>query len=205
MTSDSAFEQLKERFSTSSWAVWGEDDMSDTSVIEAHRDRLHSRVVLVALNPSGPIDRPWGNFHSPSPGDRKLRRLFNRSSYRGAYMTDLIKDHIAPDASSVEDIDAEVMHRNVQVFRDEMDVLGADASTLFVLFGRQARWLFCEHLSFFYRNAVMCTHYAYYGATADVWVKEARQTLTEHWKRTQRIDSQDGVAELNTPEFVPYL
>jgi hypothetical protein len=47
----------------------------------------------------------------------------------------------------------------------------------------------------------MCTHYAYYGVTSEAW--EARYTLTEHWERTQRIDSQDGVAELNTPQFTP--
>jgi len=118
-------------------------------------------------------------------------------------MTDLLKDHIAPDASGVEEIDAKVMDRNVQLFRDEMDLLGADASTLFVLFGKKARWLFCEHLSFFYRNAVMCTHYAYYGVTTDAWVEEARQTLVKHWERTRQIDSQDGIAELNTPKFAP--
>jgi hypothetical protein len=170
MISNKAFEQLRERFSTSSWAVWSEDDITDTSVIETHRDVLHNRVVLVGLNPSGTIDRTWGNFHNTSPGDRKLRRLFNRSSYCGAYMTDLLKDHIAPNDSSVEDIDPDVMKRNVQLFRDEMEVLGADASTLFVLFGKKARWLFCKHLAFYYRNAVMCRHYAYYGVTADVWV-----------------------------------
>lgn len=203
MISNIAFEHLKDRFSTSSWAVWSEDDITDTSVVDTHRDVLHNRVVLVGLNPSGTIDRSWGNFHSPSPADRKLRRLFNRSSYRGAYMTDLLKDHIAPNDSSVEDIDPGVMERNVQLFRDEMDVLGADASTLFVLFGKKARQLFCEHPSFYYRNAVMCTHYACYGVTAEAWLENARKTLTRHWEWTQRIDSQDGVAELNTPKFVP--
>lgn len=203
MISDSAFEQLKDRFATSSWAVWSDTDITDTSVVEAHRDVLHNRVVLVGLNPSDAINRTWGNFHNTSPGDRKLRRLFNDSSYRGAYMTDLFKDHITPDDASVEDIAAGVIERNVQLFRDEMDVFGADASTLFVLFGKKARWLFCKHLAFYYRNAVMCTHYAYYGVTSEAWLEEARNTLTEHWERTQRIDSEDGIAELNTPPFTP--
>lgn len=203
MVGDTAFEQLKDQFSTSSWAAWSDDDITDTSVIPAHRDVLHNRVVLVGLNPSDVVNRAWSNFNNTSLSDRKLRRLFNDSSYRGAYMTDLFKDHIAPDDASVEAVDPDVIERNVQVFRDEMDVLGADASTLFVLFGKKARWLFCKHLAFYYRNAVMCTHYAYYGVTSEAWLEEARNTLTEHWERTQRIDSQDGIAELNTLEFMP--
>jgi hypothetical protein len=149
MIGDDAFERLKHRFATSSWAVWSDTDITDTSVIEAQRDVLHNRVVLVGLNPSDAINRTWGNFHNTSPGDRKLRRLFNDSSYRGAHMTDLFKNHIAPDDASVEDIDAGVIERNIQLFRDEMDVLGADAATLFVLFGKKARWLFCKHLAFY--------------------------------------------------------
>lgn len=180
MISKTTFTALRDQFSTSSWAVWNEDDMTDTSVIQANRDILHNRVVFVALNPSDTPEEERENFHGPSPGGRKLRRLLNKSSYRGAYMTDLIKTRIDPDASKMRDLDADVMAKNVRPFREEMDLLGAEATTLFVLFGRTARELFCKHLSFFYRNAVQCTHYSYYGVTSEAWVEDARETLTAH-------------------------
>lgn len=203
MISDTAFEALRDRFSTSSWAVWNEDEMMDTSVVEDNREVLHNQVVFAALNPSDTIERDWGNFHGTSPGGRKLRRLLNQSSYRGAYMTDLIKTRIEPDASQMRDIDADVLAKNVQLFREEMNILGAEATTLFVLFGQRARQLFCKHLSFFYRNAVLCTHYAYYGVTSETWVENARETLTAHWEKTERIDARNEEPGLNTPKFVP--
>jgi hypothetical protein len=203
MISDDAFDRLREQYGrTSSWAVWRDDDMRDTSAIEDHRDELHSEVVLVGLNASGSIDRTWSNFHSPQPGDRKLRHLLNESSYRGAYMTDILKGYIEPDSNKVENLPTELLDRNAQHFRDEMSLLGATSSTLFILFGRKVQNLFFENLSFFYRNAVTCTHYSYYGVTTEEWLEDVRSTLTAHWKKTERIEARNEGLDLGTPKFL---
>ena len=53
MISDSAFEQLKDRFSTSSWAVWSEDE----------DDVGDERYVVLVLNPL----RRTGQFPQSEP------------------------------------------------------------------------------------------------------------------------------------------
>jgi hypothetical protein len=88
--------------STDSVAVWESHDgskkakagMGTLPTAEQIRAELNANVVLVGLNISRGIDRPFGNFHPdyPSAQDYKLRHALQDSMFWGAYMTDVIKD-----------------------------------------------------------------------------------------------------------------
>jgi len=153
------FQSLSQYSRVASWAIWNENNPDDTSVIEKNIDILHSEVVLVGLNVSRNIDNDWANFHDNTHA-RKLRKLFNRSSYQGAYMTDLIKDHVAVSSKSLDNLDLAIIDMNIKAFKDEMTLLGANKSTLFILFGQPAQQLFIDELVFFFNNIATCTHYS---------------------------------------------
>ena len=74
---------------------------------------------------------------------------FNESPFRGVYMTDLIKSYIEPNSARIR----EQLRRghvnlpsHVTSFREEMQDLGANIHTLFVLFGLNVTALFNTHL-----------------------------------------------------------
>lgn len=91
-----------------SWALWSttqNSDTSDTSIFELSQSnsnlgRLHSNVVFVALNISGQIKIPFGNFHG-GKRDFMLRDAVKDTPLEGAYMTDLIKNYEDKNATSV--------------------------------------------------------------------------------------------------------
>src|SRR5262245_34094775 len=88
--------------SHASWAIWNPDDLPDTSIIREGLESLKSSVVMVALNLSKFFPIQWKNFHSGRDHARKLMYAFNRSPYRGAYMTDLIKGEVASSARALK-------------------------------------------------------------------------------------------------------
>src|SRR5215831_12135632 len=87
-----------------SWAVWGAEGltpksgMGDISFFEDPREELlatlNPEVILVGLNISRPIQRPFGNFHPdyPEAQDYKLRHALYETGFWGGYLTDIIKD-----------------------------------------------------------------------------------------------------------------
>ena len=117
--------ELSEKYgSHSSWAIWNDQDITDLSVIEPNHMTLQDKVVMVGLNLSAEIDKPWQNFHN-GRNDYKLRQAFNDSSYRGAYMTDLIKDHVNPKSNDVlNQLTEEALQDNFDLFYEEMEALG---------------------------------------------------------------------------------
>lgn len=172
---------------TSSWAIWNPDDISDLSVIESNHLKLFMNVVMVGLNVSADIKEPWQNFHM-GPNDRKLIKAFNDTSYRGAYMTDLIKDHTEANSGKLlKDLTEDQLKNNFKRFYEEMDVLGADKSTLFILFGNQVKELFLREPIFHFNNIVCCMHYAYYGITNQQWIKQTHTTLKNHYLKTKEF------------------
>ena len=181
------YEELKKKFGfTSSWAVWNGSDPSDATIIKKHEDDLRSDVIIVGLNVSKGIKKKWQNFHG-GKHDRKLMKLFNKSSYRGAYMTDIIKKYPESDSRKVDLGDRKLIEDNVEVFREEMDILGAAEDSLFILFGNKTKELFINELVFYFNNLVSCKHYSYYGQTDESYVKETTQKLEEHYKKTKVI------------------
>ena len=169
------FEQLENKYSQhASWAVWNGRDLGDTTVIRDNLRDLKTSVVMVALNISRELPGPWGNFHSRKRDNaRKLMYAFNQSPYRGAYMTDIIKDHVEPHAAKLRNVN---WFSHVSTFREEIKDLGANIGTLFVLFGDKVTANFDTHLAKTYPNRISCRHYSSWGTDAD-WVEKVWSLL----------------------------
>lgn len=175
MISEDKFKAIGERYGEySSWAIWNPDDILDTSVIDENCHELRTDVVMVGLNVSADISgRWWTNFHA-GRNDPKLRLAFNESRFRGAYMTDIVKSVVMVKAADVMkgirrgDID---IRAHVQQFKEEMAFIGADHSSLFIVFGNDAAGEFKEHLASTFPNFVLCEHFACYRKKED-WLRD---------------------------------
>lgn len=171
----------------SSWAIWNPKDITDLSVIESNHMTLQSKVVMVALNISAKVDKPWQNFHV-GKNDYKLKKAFNDTSYRGAYMTDLIKVHTNPNSKEVlNNLTEDDLQKSFDRFYEEMNTLEATQETLFILFGNYVKEIFLQGPIFHYNNIVCCQHYAYYGLKTEEWIKKTHNILRQHQKRTNSI------------------
>jgi hypothetical protein len=191
------FHKLKAKYGKhSSWAIWNHDKPEDTEVIKPNLNCLNISVVLVALNISKRIPTNWQNFHGRDHA-RKLMYAFNKSPYRGAYMTDLIKE-VEVDSGMLW---ARIKNRpdyvdeQIAKFRHEMDDVGVQKHALFILFGKQAAKIFENRLADVYPNHVRCPHYSRRGTDAQ-WVDEVWTILEKH-----SIRPESNARGFTTPEF----
>ena len=101
-----------------SFADWSDDFRNNLNKIEGN-------TILLGLNISSSIGKPWENFHSKSNGDERLKYacegVFDR-----AYITDLIKDF--PNGKSSEAMNAfknneTLRHASVEMFVREIAFL----------------------------------------------------------------------------------
>jgi hypothetical protein len=151
------FDLIKERHGGyASWAVWAratdrpKSNVGDLSVLDPDRNSnllktLRNDLVMLALNPSraifsGPVPKPFYNFHDPRPRatDYKIRYAFEGTDGYGAYMTDLIKTVVMPKQRDLDDyLDAhpEELTENVEWLLAEFEDLGCDKPTL-IVFGQ---------------------------------------------------------------------
>lgn len=155
------FRTLRREFGrTASWAVWcpdvcgaGIQDLTRIAPAGKPSPDLHSRVVFVGLNPSRDLlPGDWSNFHDGRrySKDRILAGLLDAAPWRGAYMTDLVKNltrSVSTDVMSALRAGAINIEEHVRAFRAEMRLLGADERTLFIAVGKSNTWrLFTVHL-----------------------------------------------------------
>ena len=187
----SKFDELAAKYGwCSSWAVWDPAYPEDAAIIANHVAELKTSVVLVALNISREIRNDWQNFHGHlGEHARKLMYAFNESPYRGAYMTDLIKGEVEPNADRLM---AKVrsgkidLCKHVNAFNAEMSHVGVHKHSLFILFGDKVEKLFrLADLHTVYLNHVRCTHYSYTGYTDPEWVEETWSKLQAHFRATE--------------------
>jgi hypothetical protein len=146
----------------SSWAMYGEDALEGKEVKDIEADvisRLNENIVFVALNFSNPLKtsgpdawKPWKNIYS----NYNLRWLLDGGDnnfdtekvekYKGAYITDLIKNIIGSVANKVtRELDHENIDKNIGWFFEEIDLLGSNCIEMY-LFGRDVEDLFREHV-----------------------------------------------------------
>lgn len=179
------FDELARKYGRhASWAIWNHENAADTRVIAEQLSCLKSSVVLVGLNVSTHQPPTWENFHGNDHA-RKLMFAFNESPYRGAYMTDLIKGEVEPNAARLlariksGSID---IQKHLDSFRTEMLEVGVQKHSLFILFGEKVFKLFKSHLASIYPNFVRCVHYSMYGkGYSDAeWIERTWKTLEEH-------------------------
>ena len=151
----------------------------DLSIIERSISDLHTNVVIVGLNISQALADDWLNYHTEGH-DRKLRYAFNRSPYRGAYMTDIIKRVEVKSRNIQNEIKFGTLNLDSHLnnFREEMRIVGANKKSLFILLGNLAYDLFNKELKSDFPNRVLCYHCSYYGLTDAAWVEKTWKTLS---------------------------
>lgn len=124
--------QLK-KFSTASFAVWPFNE-SDT-------DTLHSKLVILGLNPSKDI--MFGvNFHGKR-FDVWYEEAFSNAPFHGAYMTDLISIG-EPSAKVVVEKWKDESFRTLHIrnLKEQFAILGITATTPIFCIGKNTEALF---------------------------------------------------------------
>lgn len=104
------------------------------------------------LNLARPVEDqpPFRNFHDPNPHakDYKIRFAFKNTPYYGAYMTDLIKNHVEVEPGLVgKSLRAtpELIEDSFREFRQELADLKADKPIIFA-FGVKVHELLFRYL-----------------------------------------------------------
>ena len=180
----SIFENIKNEYgNVASWAVWKApypnnlvsnmeiDDLFDLSKNPGVLDQLKNNIIMVGYNFSIPTDKfpKFHNFHTYNGANinhttlrnaSKIRHAFNDTPYYGAYMTDIIKNHVEPKS---ENVDLTDIDDNLNIFRHELKTLQAKRPSI-IAFGSKVHNLLNKYLkSNEYSKLIGITHYAHYG------------------------------------------
>jgi len=174
------FNSIKRKHgSYASWAVWApvgekpKSNMADMSVFDLDANPgllalLKPDVLMVGLNFSRNERNlePFGNFHDPYSGanDFKIRFAFKDTEYYGAYMTDVIKNHVMLDSKDVLKhlkANPSVVKEQIEWFRRELRDLECRAPAI-LAFGADTYRLLKENLGDEeYSTLVKLTHYSH--------------------------------------------
>jgi hypothetical protein len=193
------FETIKRKHgSYASWAVWAsagekpKSNMGDTKVFNLDFNPgllavLNPQVVMVGLNFSRTDwnHEPFGNFHDPHPSanDFKIRYAFKGTKYYGAYMTDIIKNHVMLDSKDLlKDLKPhpEKIKEHVSKFREEMHDLSCQAPVI-LAFGKDAYDILRRNLRRDeYSLLVRLTHYSHQISKENYQIEVFRQIAEAH-------------------------
>jgi len=182
MISIETFIEIRERFGHfASWAVWAEegknpkDNIDDLTVLNpdenpALLETLHGNSILLGLNISRRIERPFGNFHDPRPmaTDFKIRYALKDTSYWGSYMTDIINDFEEKASGKMMSFlrsNKDFEQDNIRKLREEIEVLGFTNPVL-VTFGKDAETIAKRNLGKEFQ-IVRVPHYSNYISKED--------------------------------------
>lgn len=176
------FNQIKRKHSKwGSWAIWSDDNRKDTELISQNINILHSNFVIVGLNVSEPITADWVNFHS-NGHCRKLCIAFNKhEKIRGAYMTDLFK-MVGKDSKKINSwlkenhsTQSSEIIKQKEHFLQELEDVGADENTVFLLLGKIVQKYFSLITDGKYNLIINLRHYSDFRIKDEEWVNN---TLT---------------------------
>lgn len=191
MYTNAQYKNFKRKYgSYSSWAIWNENNLKDTLVIEENIPALNSEYVFLGLNVSKELDKAfWSNFHG-GRHDRKLMIACNDTKLRGSYITDIFKDLPITKASDVEkylEAHPEQIKKNVDSFNNEMSDIGINEDSVFIVLGVMAQKFYENEFRGVYKNKyVNYRHYSCHG-TDEAWVnglgKELGIKKIEEWRK----------------------
>jgi hypothetical protein len=142
------------------------DNIHDLSVFDPVKNRtllgtLHGNAILLGLNISHRIERPFGNFHDPRPmaTDFKIRHALKDTNYWGYYMTDIIKDFEEKSSGKMMSFlrtNKDFERENIQKLQQQIGLLGY-ANPVLVVFGRDAETIARRNL----RNELFISQNSY--------------------------------------------
>jgi len=136
------FEKIKKKHGRKcSWAIWDESDVKNTDIIGKNLGDLRPDIVMVALNPSIKVSGTFANFHL-TDNDHKLSYAINNSPYRGAYLTDIIKEQVEGSSAIVAaNLTVEKEREYIHKLQKELADLGSETSLIVGLGGLAYRIL----------------------------------------------------------------
>jgi len=138
-----------------SWAIY--DGAAEISSLEQfirkNVESLKGNIVFVGLNFANPLENGWGPWFNirNSNNVRWLLngvRFSNIEKYKGAYITDIIKNYIGVDAQAVMRQvrqDPNLRKKNIELFFDEINILGSDNIEMY-LFGNNVYEIFDKYV-----------------------------------------------------------
>lgn len=147
-------EEIKNKYGhMCSFAIWKKIDKTQKPKTDvgniSHFNNLsendiNRNIILVGLNLSGKgtIDKPFSNFHNPSPysNDYRIRYAIQDTIFTGAYMTDIIKDYEEVMAGKVIKYlnnNPDVKKNNIESFEKELNDLGT-IEPIIIAFGNDS-------------------------------------------------------------------
>jgi len=168
-----------------SWAYYDENvDIHKQTLADEVIRGLNNNVVSVARNFSFPLPSTWG-FWDNIHGDKRVKWLldgkeFSVGKYRGAYITDIVKNFVGPDV--MKKMDDPGFKKNVGWFFEEIDLLGSDGIEMY-LFGNDVAAIFRKHVMrhdgfpAFKKKVRKCQHINSYGRPNTRFEKLAPEEL----------------------------
>jgi hypothetical protein len=155
------FLDIKEKYGhLSSWAIWNTNyitpanKINDLSIFDNIDDlsftdlKINTHFILVGLNISKQINKPFANFHS-GKNDYKLRYALQNTIIWGSYMTDIIKDFeqkISGKVMKYLNHNPTFLQDNIDTFKNEINYIGANKPILIAL-GNDVYKLLMDNLS----------------------------------------------------------
>jgi flagellar biosynthesis regulator FlaF len=200
-----------------SWAVWGDfgdrpnENMGNLDVLDPEKnpallDELKPNVIMIGLNVSREIEGSFKNFHAPGPVF-KVRYAFRDTPYYGAYMTDLIKNHIEVDSGIVGETlksKPEQIEESFREFRQEMADLKTDRPIIFA-FGDRVHNLLSRHLDRSeYAHLIRLRHYSDRRKNKENYKTEVIERIREAGLPTGNCKGQIDMTEKLWDVFVSY-
>jgi hypothetical protein len=185
-------EALNKYSGKASWAVWNEADLPAKEVAKSHltanctwsmgkagliiqkyQKSLRTDVVILGINASNQCSN-WSNYHfGGKSADKNLMFAFDKSPYRGCYMTDI--SHViqkkAADVYRELLADKAKLELTILSFIKELDEVGAPKNALFLILGTHTAKLFRLTLQDKYHNFIELKHCSAHGISAHDWVE----------------------------------
>ncbi len=181
--SSEKFQNIKNKYGhMSSWAIWNEwkptekakSGMGDISFFDNPSTELlktlNPNIVLVGLNISRKVDRPFGNFHPnySTAHDYKTRFALQGTPLWGAYMTDIIKDFEEKVSGKIMSFlrnNPDFTEENIASFKQELCYIGASKPILIAL-GKDSYKILSKNFRDEFR--IYCvTHYSAYSISKE--------------------------------------
>ncbi len=172
------FQNIKKKYGhMSSWAIWKEwkptekpkSGMGDISFFDKPSmellKTLKPNIVLVALNISRKVDRPFSNFHPnhSTAQDYKTRYALQGTPLWGAYMTDIIKDFEEKGSKNLLSFlrkNPDFTKENISSFKQELRDIGA-LNPILIALGKDSYDILQKNLKDEFR-ILRVTHYSHF-------------------------------------------
>jgi len=168
-----------------SFAVWDDNNIDNLFVIEKNVNDLNQNIVIVGLNINGGVKK-LQNFHLKHPGGRDswLRNAFNKGCFRGAYMTDIIKNSKSSRQLAV-DLSKENIDKNLLIFREEMFFINSK-DTFIIAIGDITYDILKRGFVEDNKNIYFIPHYAQWGITKKYFLSSVKKCET-FFKATRSV------------------